>query len=273
MYRPSGSSVETLSPLADTIRSNQLPLTSGIRDLAAWLQLEPELASVYSVLGEELPGPEASQRLYDFYRSEPQSSATIPSKVLDSIFISEVTGCWLPDRYRDKGGYTGTVDNEIAITPSGSTGTHRASLARHELPSGIPTLTSDIQVDHMCRCTTCSFPGHLRRLTNQENNEFKLQARDLEKALSIGQLIMPSAMKWAEDRLNGEPNHPENPTISTRYGPFTLEWAGDYLVGRVVECAAREKLRALGNKSHKHYRKTALSVGQMAIATNELGYN
>jgi len=92
-------------------------------------------------------------------RAFPRSPApTVAEKILARSIPEPNTGCWLWDGALTGSGYgTITIDGRTI-------GAHRASFGafRGEIPDGL-------QLDHICRVTSCVNPAHLEPVTNREN--------------------------------------------------------------------------------------------------------
>lgn len=68
--------------------------------------------------------------------------------------------CWLWTGTKDRDGYG------LMWTPEGTRGAHRVAytLSGREIPAGL-------QIDHICRVTSCVRPDHLQVVTPQQNAE------------------------------------------------------------------------------------------------------
>lgn len=78
----------------------------------------------------------------------------------------DLTGCWLWTGYRDKLGYGRlTIDGKTAAA-------HRIVYEHHKGP-----IPSGLEIDHLCRVTSCVNPDHLEAVTHLENMRRGLNAK------------------------------------------------------------------------------------------------
>lgn len=72
--------------------------------------------------------------------------------------IDEQTGCWIWQRYKDRKGYGIMRKNDFLLKA------HRYFYEKYkkQIPKGL-------QLDHLCRNTSCVNPDHLEPVTNAEN--------------------------------------------------------------------------------------------------------
>lgn len=75
-----------------------------------------------------------------------------------SKVLADGTGCWIWQAYVDTDGY-----GRFWIDGS----THRAHRVAYELVKG--PIPEGLQLDHLCRVTTCVNPPHLEAVTGREN--------------------------------------------------------------------------------------------------------
>jgi hypothetical protein len=80
--------------------------------------------------------------------------------------IDPVTGCWNWQRYKDDKGY-GVIKRRGKNYQA-----HRYLYEKHK--GKIP---GELQLDHLCRNTSCVNPGHLEPVTNAENTRRGLNAK------------------------------------------------------------------------------------------------
>ena len=96
----------------------------------------------------------------------------LPPNIRDRITVEQrselvSTPCWIWNGYRDGKGYGHTHRCQ-----KGRVQTHRYvyELTRGPIPEGL-------QLDHLCRITSCANPDHLEPVTNAENHARSVRAK------------------------------------------------------------------------------------------------
>lgn len=260
--------------VAGNASAEQLPLASTADQLEVWFR--PDIAGaetpLYSSIGDRLPPVAFSLAAFNWLQiqAETEEISIMQRRMLDSTAVSPVTGCWLPadpNRYRAAGGYIPCGDKASGVNQSGSTLRHRANYQRHNLPLGEQPLTSEDDIDHICRNTACGCPWHFRRMGGRENNELKDLARNFELALMLGNTILPNTGKeWLDPVIESSNERFIDVTIATRFGAFALERLdGDILAGVAIPCPIRDSLREPAPYRHGK-KKFEVSEGQLQFS-------
>lgn len=99
--------------------------------------------------------------------------------------VNKTDGCWEWTAFKDRDGYG------KFMSPGLPQYAHRT--AWHFLIGPIP---AGMQLDHMCHNRGCVNPGHLRIVTNGENQQNLRGARGISKSGVLGVHWRPDAKKW-----------------------------------------------------------------------------
>lgn len=111
--------------------------------------------------GAALTAPARAEHDWSVIDVKQRSLSDPKSRLLSKVDIDPETGCWNFRGWRDKAGYGRISQGRVA---DGSISTHRFAyrLWVGEIPAGL-------QLDHLCRNTSCCNPAHLEPVTGREN--------------------------------------------------------------------------------------------------------
>jgi hypothetical protein len=183
-------------------------------------------AAVYSVLGDRLADIESMLDKKERLAMYPIALGSLAS----ASTLSMTTGCWsIIDAWRDEKGYAFVWKPEEYGYSVDRTGdfrgisVHRMAYNMKRRLTGQPDLNRYQQLDHICRWPGCCNIDHLAIVDHKKNNRLRDQARQLEAAITTGQIILgPSGIDWLDDPLESAPTEDTDLLISTPSGPYRI---------------------------------------------------
>lgn len=191
---------------------------------------------IFSVLGKRLGDAdeliEKKERLAMF----PVALGELASKAA----ISTTTGCWsvLEERHpkkgrvpvwRDEKGYAFTWSPQQygykVERDSDFRGIqfHRMAFNMKRRLQGLPDLNAYQHLDHICRWTGCCNTDHQEIVDRKRNNKLRDEARRLEAAIIVGQIILgPTGRSELDSFLTASDSEFTNIIMTTVAGPHRL---------------------------------------------------